>query len=63
MSTDINYDNYIENRIKKEEQPMTRTQSLLAQELFRYPDIIQMMAQPGDLQAVFNSIQRYIKGR
>lgn len=60
----INYDNYIKYRVEKgQESSMTRLQSLLAQEIFTHDTLLDIMSQPGDMQTIFVSIQKYLKGR
>ena len=55
------YDKWVSWRIQSHEEPMTRTQSLLAQEVLGNEKLVQMLSQPGDLQTIVQSIQKYLK--
>ena len=61
MKEVIEYDKWVKWRIQNHEEPMTRTQSLLAQEVLGNEKLVQMLSQPGDLQTIVQSIQKYLK--
>lgn len=63
------YENWMNYRMNSKEEPVTRTQSLFAKEIFNNEilvgnkDTTGMLAQPGDLQEIFKSIQKYLKDK
>lgn len=57
------YENWVEYRKVNANKLMTRTQSLLANEILGNEKLVEILSQPGDLQVIVKSIQQYLKSK
>jgi len=61
MEEKTEYEKWIDWRVGNNEEPMTSTQSLLAQEILGNEVLSKMLSQPGNLMVIMENIQKFLK--